>query len=100
MYGTFSDSEDDTSQDSDSYEWKYESSFTQGLAKPQAEQTACQVTAPRPEKSRDASGEGKGKARQDDRVEGSSLAAIDAATTSASESGTHLAPPSPSCAER
>ena len=100
MHGPLLDSEDDTPQDSESYEREYKPSFAQGLAEPQAQQAAWQATAPRPEKSGGTNGEDKGKARQDGRVEGSSLVAIDAATTSASESGTHLTSPSPSCAER
>ena len=68
-YDTPSDSEDDASQDSDSHEWKYKSSFApprQGLAKPPAQ--------------------------QDGWVDSSSLGPVNTVTTSVSERGMPLAP--------
>jgi CCR4-NOT transcriptional complex subunit CAF120 len=65
---TSSDSRDDVSQDSDSHEGKYKSSFapsrqaTQRLAKSQAQQAAHQAAAHRPGKSGGANGKGKKKA--------------------------------------
>lgn len=65
-----SDSRDDVSQDSGSYEGKYRSSFapskqaTQRLAKTQAQQAAHQAAAHRPGKSAGANGKGKSRVRQ------------------------------------
>lgn len=62
---TPSESRDDVSQDSGSYEGKYKSSFapskqaTQRLAKTQAQQAAHQAAAHRPGKSGGANGKGK-----------------------------------------
>ena len=72
--------------------------FKQGLAKSQAQQAANQGTVNRPGKSGGANGKGKKKARQDGWAGSSSLAPVDT-TASISESGTHLAPPSPSYTE-
>lgn len=72
-----SDSRDDVSRDSGSYEGKYRSSFapskqaTQRLAKTQAQQAAHQAAAHRPGKSGGASGKGKRRARQDGWAESS-----------------------------
>lgn len=74
---TLSDSRDDTSRDSGSYEGKYRSSFapskqaTQRLAKTQAQQAAHQAAAHRPGKSAGAGGKGKRRARQDGWAESS-----------------------------
>ena len=74
---TPSDSRDDVSQDSGSYEGKYRSSFapskqaTQRLAKTQAQQAAHQAATHRPGKSGGANGKGKRRLRQDGWAESS-----------------------------
>jgi len=74
---TPSDSRDDISQDSGSYEGKYRSSFapskqaTQRLAKSQAQQAAHQAAVHRPGKSGGANGKGKRRARQESWAESS-----------------------------
>ena len=71
------DDRDDVSQDSDSHEGKYKSSFapskqaTQRLAKSQAQQAAHQAAVHRPGKSGGANGKGKGRVRQDGWAESS-----------------------------
>lgn len=70
VHVTPSESGDDVSQDSGSYEGKYKSSFapskqaTQRLAKTQAQQAAHQAAAHRPGKSGGANGKGKRRVRQ------------------------------------
>jgi CCR4-NOT transcriptional complex subunit CAF120 len=77
VHVTPSDSRDDVSQDSGSYEGKYKSSFapskqaTQRLAKSQAQQAAHQAAVHRPGKSGGTNGKGKRKVHQDSWAESS-----------------------------
>ena len=77
VHVTPSDSRDDVSQDSGSYEGKFKSSFapskqaTQRLAKTQAQQAAHQAAVHRPGKSGGLNGKGKRRAGQDGWVESS-----------------------------